>query len=1148
MSEPVTVDGAASGARRLSPLLRRPLVWWASVAVLLAAGAVWFGLPRVGVEGVTLRLAGVLALLGLVGALLGAVVLVRGRKRERQVPGDEALALAAAMDRPLSLLDRPTGTVFLGTAGRYRVPWYLLMGAGESGKSTLIRSSGLHFPYDDDEWLCARGEGGTGCWDWWLTDCALFLDTAGRYTTEPPEQTGWHDLLRLLRRARRRRPVDGVLVTLSADELSALDASGLRRRARVLRERLAELELRLGVRPPVLLIVTGLDRLSGYEAFLTAAGGGAWSGPWGVAAADAESDPGRAAERLQAQAEEARRAVMATSAGERDATGVFAFAAEMRAITGSLADLLRLLQRRDPYRRPPAVEAVYLTGNAPGQPSLSPGLFTEGVVPLAKRLRPTPSRRFRRRLVQAALFTCVLGGVALLAYGTAERYHDRLAQSAAVAEGAAAVAEAMAAGDRHPGAALEAVNRLQALEDKIRGESGAEREVVLALDPGRSSIAELQARLQTLLIDVAGEQLLPEALQVLQLELEGFVDEWPALEPSERAARRDAYREALAVWLRLSGEQVPIGDDRAAWLLARLVAAEQGLATPGVDGPLARGLKRALADRSQRVAARGRVDTAAERRLVEQAREQLRTPPRPEAIKRRLLAEAAIDLPPLTLEAMAPGGASAVWVAQRPVAGVFRGEAWGNRLQPALEEHLDALRRPDPVLARGEAEALRPAQARALAKAVEARYLRAFVDYWLEWFEALEWRSAEGVREQVVQLEKAVEGGALAALLEGVHGQLTAHADADPVATLGQQLGRSLGRYRHDPRGRELLTLVAPDDDGEVPPLAEVGVALGAAADQLEALASAADPGEEALKRAALALRGDEERCSLRAAEGAFRQAVQAASGPVQRALEPLLLGGIDAAWLQVRAEAAAELEERWQVEVLDVYRDRLAGRFPLEADGADAAPGDFEAFFAPERGTLWVFKTEEMAPFLRGADGQGGERRWRGAGLGIAAEVTKALDAAARIRDGLFDESGQAQLRYRVSPVANADLTDMRWESEGETLRYRNGPPVSVDLSWSPSSPEHGRIAAVSAHDGAMRDVEADGPWALFRLLSRADERERLRSNAVRARWALHDGREVSHQAVEFVLRTERSTPLLHWGDLTRFRLPARLIEREGA
>src|SRR5262249_40362982 len=71
----------------------------------------------------------------------------------------------------------------------YDLPWYVFIGAPGAGKTTALVNSGLRFPLADRLGKDAvRGVGGTRDCDWWFTDEAVFLDTAGRYTTQQSNQ------------------------------------------------------------------------------------------------------------------------------------------------------------------------------------------------------------------------------------------------------------------------------------------------------------------------------------------------------------------------------------------------------------------------------------------------------------------------------------------------------------------------------------------------------------------------------------------------------------------------------------------------------------------------------------------------------------------------------------------------------------------------------------------------------------------------------------------------------------------------------------------------------------------------------------------------------------------------------------------------
>lgn len=90
----------------------------------------------------------------------------------------------------------------------YQLPWYVIIGAPGSGKTTALVNSGLQFPLADRFGKTAlRGIGGTRNCDWWFTNEAVLLDTAGRYTTQESEQAQdageWLSFVDLLRKYRR---------------------------------------------------------------------------------------------------------------------------------------------------------------------------------------------------------------------------------------------------------------------------------------------------------------------------------------------------------------------------------------------------------------------------------------------------------------------------------------------------------------------------------------------------------------------------------------------------------------------------------------------------------------------------------------------------------------------------------------------------------------------------------------------------------------------------------------------------------------------------------------------------------------------------------------------------------------------------------
>jgi type VI secretion system protein ImpL len=83
----------------------------------------------------------------------------------------------------------------LGRAGRdalYLLPWYAIIGPSGAGKTTALRHSGLRFPsMRSQDNFKVKGVGGTRNCDFWLTNDAVLLDTAGRWSTQQDDHHEW---------------------------------------------------------------------------------------------------------------------------------------------------------------------------------------------------------------------------------------------------------------------------------------------------------------------------------------------------------------------------------------------------------------------------------------------------------------------------------------------------------------------------------------------------------------------------------------------------------------------------------------------------------------------------------------------------------------------------------------------------------------------------------------------------------------------------------------------------------------------------------------------------------------------------------------------------------------------------------------------
>ncbi|HEY5707603.1 MAG TPA: type VI secretion protein IcmF/TssM N-terminal domain-containing protein [Terrimicrobiaceae bacterium] len=150
----------------------------------------------------------------------------------------------------------------------YRLPWYVVIGEPAAGKSEAIRHCDVGFPpgMQDD----FQGVGGTINMNWWFTNYAVVLDTAGRLLFEevaPGTTSEWKEFLGLLRKHRPNCPINGLLLVIPADSLVRDSEKRIDERAGVITRQLENIQRELDIRFPVYVIIAKCDLLNGFREF-----------------------------------------------------------------------------------------------------------------------------------------------------------------------------------------------------------------------------------------------------------------------------------------------------------------------------------------------------------------------------------------------------------------------------------------------------------------------------------------------------------------------------------------------------------------------------------------------------------------------------------------------------------------------------------------------------------------------------------------------------------------------------------------------------------------------------------------------------------------------------------------------------------------
>ncbi len=257
----------------------------------------------------------------------------------------------------------------------YSLPWYLLIGEPQSGKSTTLKNSGLEFPVGGD---ALSGAGGTRNCDWWFANEAVILDTAGRFTFQEeaaPDASEWSSFLKLLRKHRGYCPINGVLVVIPCTSLLEDTPEEQDKKAQNIRAKLIHIQRLLDIRYPIFFLFTKADRALGFSEFFTKLDPVeqrqlfGWSNPAGP---EKPYDPGvvdSAWDQIVTRVHKLRLKFLATEENPANADRFIVFPEELRALKDPVRRYLDAILTQSRYDEPFVFRGFYISsGVQQGKP------------------------------------------------------------------------------------------------------------------------------------------------------------------------------------------------------------------------------------------------------------------------------------------------------------------------------------------------------------------------------------------------------------------------------------------------------------------------------------------------------------------------------------------------------------------------------------------------------------------------------------------------------------------------------------------------------------------------------------------------------------------------------------------------------------
>ena len=1124
----------------LAALLKRPRIL-IPIGVILLILLIWFAGPFVGLKRLEMRLILVIGILiawilfqmfERIRADKGAKLLEKSLKKQaedqlvntRPDRKEDIQALQTQFDKAVaSLKQSKLGKGYSGSAALYALPWYMIIGPPASGKSTALRHSGLKFPYMDTSGNGVQGVGGTRNCDWWFTNEAILLDTAGRYVTEDEDREEWIGFLDLLKQYRKKKPINGVLTAISiADILQATDED-LEYHAKNIRARIDELIQRLGIIFPVYLIFTKCDLVSGFVEFFEDLNKTEREQIWGVTLSRGTASATQAHQifdtefKLLCQALHARRMGRLTSAwGSQKIRDIYSFPLQLSSGQERLKRFVDLLFQPSPYHENPLFRGFYFTsgtqegtpidrimgsiGRASGLPDVISeafeaqkepksyfikNLFTEVIFPDYILAGPSSSAGRQRGYMKVGIFA---GSVACTVIALIGLSFSFIGNKHLISAVNSAVYDLSRINIRDEGQFVRNITQLDKLRARVEQLQTYEEDgIPLRLRGGlyRGSTVYTEAR--TLYFGHFESIFLDSTRSAVDVELKGFISN-PGSLPQDRDS--GYYYVLLKAYLMMSDPAHIDSNFLDQWLQKIWKDFLSGQYGEGnIPEGLSDAVSRQIAFYTHQSNHEGMPRLQADQRLIEQTRQILRRVPLLDRLYAGTKLEASGKLGPYTLETALHGKGEGVLISEYKIPGIFTPEGWKTSFQDVMARAISESEQEAWVLGIPETT-----QAD-LESGIRRRYFEEYVRQWQDFLLSVKVRPANDLTDMAKQLEVLAgkESPLIVLLTEVVR-------NTDMDGSRGSQ-GTAQGLLQKVKKGLKL----GQKDDGSIPEASE-GL-ISARFRSLHEFVSPSGEQKEALltqymkelNGAQYALQTALESGESGQGEGGgigfsssgelFRavknteKLLQELDPEARRNIGPLLLQPFQVASAGVMGRAQADLSRRWRSEVYEPCVQTIANRYPFSKGGEDATFVDIADFFHPANGILWKFYDKEIKSFVIEDKDQWRAKGDKGTGLSLSPEFLENLRHARIISEGLFQRgSSDPQFLFDIYPYPTPGVSEILFRMNGEELRYRNEPQEWHKITWPGTSVTGGTLLQ-AIYGGGRQFQQFPGAWGPFKL-----------------------------------------------------------------
>lgn len=1033
----------------------------------------------------------------------------------------------------------------LGRSGRDALgvlPWYVIIGPPGAGKTTALRNSGLKFPSAGKGNV--RGVGGTRNCDWWLSNEAILLDTAGRWSTDDDDREEWLAFLDLLKRTRPKKPVNGILLAVSVAELQA-EEEDIESLAKKLRERIDEVTSRLEMVVPVYVLVTKCDLIPGFIEIFGDLRDKERGQIWGTTlplVAEQSDRQEMLPERLADLAKVVEGRALQRLGEERSLEArphIYAFPQQFASLRQNLVDLCAHLFGENAYQDAPIMRGVYFTsGTQEGRPIDRIMMKMAEAFGVRPRMEAAAAPAKPKSYFVRDLFTRVV---------IPDR--DVAVRSSGLLKKQRLLSYLMTAGALAAATAFLFLPIASYLENRRLVEDGID--FVETLGRGRSA-RDGTGALGATTLEAAG----PMAERLYRFETKGpdvsatfglYLGD-RLMDPLHLAVERTLVRPLLEADARqMAGFLGGHGGDGEEMLVALelhlLMTQPKATEEPGPE--LNSGWLKSWVPRTATIAGarwqnllreKGttKARLALEAAFSFYAHRLLDTPSLPERsttlvnkVRTVLLGGEGDPLTDLIRDPSMPrdlqmvdivGGAVTIFrdageTAKAPsIQGAFTPEGWAvasKRMELMSDDnHVDEF-----AWVLGEQRKKRKIDVGKL----RTDYFRRYVDVWKNFFLALNMKEPHTIDASRTLLRTLLQDKPLDVIWRNAARNLNikdtsllGQVEAAGTSKLKAKLGALKGAEKKagvDVSGeleRELRDPNAPLGPKFVGDEFASFLAFGTKAPSGLDNYSGMLAELQAVLGESGAPDGAQFRSTLRSLRA--RLATLTSSYNLNRwegaLLERILMPPLRGSEIAIVGATGDSANRKWCESIVVAYDQLLAGRYPFTQGTSvrDARVADVEKFFAPKTGTLWQYFADTLAADIDHPAGTTIFRLRDGASVSYKPRLLDFLKRAEELTQALFRD-GKLSVPYSVRIHPTSGYQRIQYLSGTRTLNYINTKERWEDVIW----PARGAYFRLHSKEGQVEYGQQDTDWGLFQLLDRAKlERTADSEDYLKATWPI--------------------------------------------